>query len=145
MRKFIYILAALTLAFFSRYGTASAFTKGTEQECIKCHTLTNEQAATVMKAFIPDIKVLNVLPGPIKGIWEIDFESAGKKNIVYLDFSKKILIAGNIIDTQTKVNYAKESFDKLNKIDVSQIPLDNALVMGSKDAAHKVIVFDDPE
>jgi thiol:disulfide interchange protein DsbC len=145
MRKFIYILVALTLALFSRYENAYAFTKGAEQECSKCHTLNADQAAEVMKPFAPDVKVLNILPGPIKGIWEVDFESGGKKSVVYLDYSKKILIAGNLIDTRTKINYSKESFDKLNKIDFSQIPLDNALVMGSKDAAHKIVVFDDPE
>ncbi len=145
MRKFIYIVVATALAFFLRYEKAFAFAKGAEQECVKCHTLSTEQAAEVMKAFAPDIKILNVLPGPIKGIWEVDFETGGRKNVAYLDFSKKILIAGNLIDTKTKTNYAKESFDKLNKIDFSQIPLDNALVMGSKDAKYKIFVFDDPE
>lgn len=145
MRRYIYILVVLTLALLSRYENACAFTKGAEQECIKCHTINAAQVAEVMKPFVPDVKVLNVLPGPIKGIWEINFESGGKKNVIYLDYSKKILIAGNLIDTQTKINYSKESFDKLNKIDVSQIPLDNALLMGSKDAKYKILVFDDPE
>lgn len=145
MRKSLYILVALTVVLFCRYENAFAFATGADQECSKCHTLNADQAGEVIKPFAPDVKVLNVLPGPIKGIWEVDFESGGKKIVVYLDFSKKILIAGNLIDTKTKVNYSKESFDKLNKIDVSQIPLDNALVMGSKDATHKIIVFDDPE
>ncbi len=145
MRKSLYILVALTVALFCRYENAFAFAAGADQECSKCHTLNADQAGEVIKPFAPDVKVLNVLPGPIKGIWEVDFESGGKKVVVYLDFSKKILIAGNLIDTKTKVNYSKESFDKLNKIDASQIPLDNALVMGSKDATHKIIVFDDPE
>lgn len=145
MRKFTYILAAITVAIFLRYENAYAFTKGAEQECTKCHTLNVEQAADVVRPFAPDVKVLNVLPGPIKGIWEVDFESGGRKSVIYLDYSKKILIAGNLIDTKTKANYSKESFDKLNKIDVSKIPLDNALVMGSKDAKNKIIVFDDPE
>lgn len=145
MRKLAYIVAALTLAFLMRYESAFAFAKGADQECIKCHTLNTEQAGEVIKAFAPDVKILNVLPGPIKGIWEVDFETGGKKNVAYLDYSKKILIVGNLIDTKTKTNYAKESYDQLNKIDVSQIPLDNALVMGSKDAKHKIVVFDDPE
>ncbi len=145
MRKFICILVVLIIWLFSRYENAFAFSKGAEQDCIKCHTLSLEQAADVMKPFAPDVKILEVLPGPIKGIWEVDFESGGRKNLVYLDYSKKVIFAGNLIDTHTKVNYAKESFARLNKIDVSQIPLDNALVMGSKDAKYKVIVFDDPE
>lgn len=145
MRKSLYIVTALALALLMRYENAFAFAKGADQECVKCHTLSSEQAVEVMKPFAPDVKILNVLPGPVKGIWEVDFETGGKKNVAYLDYSKKILIVGNLIDTKTKANYAKERHDELNKIDVSQIPLDNALVMGSKDATHKIVVFDDPE
>ncbi len=145
MRKFLYIVTALALALFMRYENAFAFAKGADQECVKCHTLSTEQAVEVMKPFAPDVKILNVLPGPVKGIWEVDFETGGKKNVAYLDYSKKILIVGNLIDTKTKANFAKERYDELNKIDVSQIPLDNALVMGGKDAKHKIVVFDDPE
>ena len=34
---------------------------------------------------------------------------------------------------------------KINKVDVSQIPVKDALVVGRKDAKTKVIVFTDPE
>jgi len=145
MRKCLFIFAALALALFSHYENAYAFEKGADQECIKCHSLSADQAQEVMKPFAPDVKILAVLPSPLKGIWEIDIETGGKKSVVYIDYSRKLLIAGNLIDIKTKVNYSKESFDKLNKIDFSQIPLDNALVMGSKDAKYKIAVFDDPE
>jgi thiol:disulfide interchange protein DsbC len=145
MRRFIYILAALTLVFLSRHENAYAFAKGAEQECIKCHTLSSDQARDVLKELIPDIKILDVKQGPIKGFWEVDMESGGKKGLFYVDFSKKKIISGNIFDIKTKTNYTKESFDKLNKVDVSQIPLDNAIVMGDKNAKNKIIVFDDPD
>ncbi len=145
MRKYIYILAALTLALFSRYENAYAFAKGADQECVKCHTLSADQARDLFKELVPDIKILEIKEGPMKGLWEVDMESGGKKGLFYVDFSKKNLIAGNIIDIKTKANYTKENFDRLNKIDFSQIPLNNALVMGSKDAKYKIVVFDDPE
>lgn len=145
MRKYIYILAALTLALFSRYENAYAFAKGADQECVKCHSLSADQARDLLKELVPDIKILEIKAGPMKGLWEVDMESGGKKGLFYVDFSKKNLIAGNVIDIKTKANYTKESFDRLNKVDFSQIPLDNALVMGSKDAKYKIVVFDDPE
>ncbi|MFI5294004.1 MAG: disulfide isomerase DsbC N-terminal domain-containing protein [Thermodesulfovibrionales bacterium] len=145
MRKFIYILAALTLALFSRYENAYAFAKGADQECVKCHTLSSDQAKDVLKELIPDIKILEIKTGPMKGLWEVDLESGGKKSLLYVDFSKKNIFSGNIFDIKTKTNYTKESFDRLSKVDFSQIPLDNALVMGSKDAKYKIVVFDDPE
>ena len=99
----------------------------------------------MLKPFAPDVKILDIKKSPLVGLWEIAIESGAKKNVVYLDYSKKVLILGNLIDTKTKTNYYKESFDSINKIDVSQIPLGNALVMGDKGAKHKIIVFDDPE
>lgn len=145
MRKIILIAAVLSLAVIYGRGNSYAFPKGEEKECSKCHTLTSDQAQEVLKPFAPDVKVLYIKPSPLIGIWEIAIESGAKKNIVYLDYSKKVLILGNLIDTKTKTNFYKESFDSINKIDVSQIPLGNALVMGSKEAKHKIIVFDDPE
>ncbi len=144
MRKFLLIIA-LSLAVLMGYGKAYAFPKGEEKGCVKCHTLTADQAREVLKPFAPDVKILDIKQSPLIGLWEIAIESGAKKNIVYLDYSGKILILGNLIDAKTKANYYKESFDSLNKIDVSQIPLGNALVMGDKEAKHKIIVFDDPE
>ena len=145
MRKLTFIIAALLLALLSQHENAFAFAKGAEQECIKCHSLSADEAGTLLKALVPDIKVLEIKNGPVKGLWEVDFESGGKKSLFYVDFSKKNIVSGNIFDIKTKTNYTKDSFDKLNKVEVSQIPLDNALVLGDKNAKNKIIVFDDPE
>jgi thiol:disulfide interchange protein DsbC len=145
MRKLKYIVVALLLVLLMRHENAFAFAKGAEQECVKCHSFNAEEAGTLLKTLVPDIKILEIKDGPIKGFWEVDFESGGKKSLFYVDFSKRNIISGNIFDIKTKINYTKESFDKLNKVDVSQIPLDNALVMGDKNAKNKIIVFDDPD
>lgn len=145
MRKLIFIIAALAVVILSRYENAYAFAKGADQECVKCHTLNADQAKDLLKELVPDIKILEVKQGPIKGFWEVDMESGGKKGLFYVDYGKKNLVAGNIFDIKTRVNYTKDSFDRLNKVDFSQIPLDNALVMGSKDAKNKIVVFDDPD
>jgi thiol:disulfide interchange protein DsbC len=145
VRKIILIAAVLSLAVIFGRGNSYAFPKGEEKECSKCHTLSAEQAKDVLKPFAPDVKILDIKQSPLVGIWEIAIESGAKKNVLYLDYSKKILILGNLINTKTKTNYYKESYDSINKIDFSQIPLDNALVMGPKDAKHKIVVFDDPE
>ncbi len=128
----------------SHYGTASAFDK-CDQNCEKCHTLSTDQAKELFKELGPDINVLGVQAGPVKGFWEVDIEAGGRKNVVYVDYSKKTVIAGNIIDIKTKTSYTQESLQKISKVDVSSIPLTNSVVMGDKDAKYKIIVFDDPE
>lgn len=117
-----------------------------EHECTKCHQITNEEVLKVLtEAGFPEAKVIEVRSGPLKGIWEIAFEAESRKNIGYLDFSKQKIIIGNIINLKTRTNLTGERFYELNKIDVSQIPLGDALVAGDKNARYKVIVFTDPD
>ncbi len=144
MRKVILSALVVFAAVLMQYDFAASFAKG-EQDCTKCHTINADQAREVLKGLIPDIKVLDLKPGPINGIWEVAMEAGGKKGILYLDYAKKKVIAGNIFDIEKRINFTKESFDKINKVDVSSIPLEKALVMGDKNAKYKVVVFDDPD
>jgi hypothetical protein len=107
--------------------------------------LSIDEALILLKDLDPNVKVIAVKAGPVEGLWEVDIESGGKKLAVYVDNSKKYLISGSIIDMKAKRNLTQERLDEINKIDVSQIPLDDALVMGDKEAKYRVIVFDDPE
>ena len=135
---FLFILALLPI------GSASCFeTKG--QDCAKCHTLGNDEARDLLKGFFPDIKILDIRVSPARASWEVFSESAGKKGLVYIDFSKKYLFLGQIISIKEKRNLTQERFNQLNKIDVSQIPLEDALVMGDPKAKIRVIAFDDPD
>lgn len=144
MKRLSLLLFALLLL-FATGRNAGAFAKGAEQECSKCHTLDAAQAKDSLKELAPDIKILEVNPAAIPGLWEIGVESGGRKTIVYLDFSKKkVILGGNIIAIAEKKNYTKETFDRINKVDLSEIPLENSIVMGPKDAKKKVVVFDDP-
>jgi thiol:disulfide interchange protein DsbC len=136
MRKFlIVLLAAITIIALN---IPDAF--GIEESA----KLTNEDAQNVLKEAIPDVKIIDVRPAQIKGLWEIAIETKGKKGILYLDFSKNYAIFGSILDLKTKANLTQERYIEINKVDVSKIPLDDALVMGDKDAKYRVIVFDDP-
>ena len=104
-----------------------------------------DEALTLLKNLDPNIKVTAVKPSPIGGLWEVDIEAGGKKGLVYLDATKKYLISGAIIAIHEKKNLTQERLDEINKVDVSQIPLDDAVVIGDKEAKYRVIVFDDPE
>jgi thiol:disulfide interchange protein DsbC len=137
MRKFlIVLLAAITIIALN---IPDAF--GIEESA----KLTNEDAQNVLKEAIPDVKIIDVCPAQIKGLWEIAIETKGQKRILYLDFSKNYAIIGSILDLKTKANLTQERYIKINKVDVSKIPLDDALMMGDKDAKYRVIVFDDPD
>jgi thiol:disulfide interchange protein DsbC len=144
MRKaYIIFLVFLSLLLF--LCTDSFSFGGCEPECQKCHTLNNDEAKELLKDLIPDLKVIEVRIAPAKGLWEIAVESKGKKGIAYVDFAKENVIIGQIVKIKTRENLTRERFEELNRIDFSQIPLDNALVMGNPEAEKKVVIFDDPD
>jgi len=115
------------------------------QDCSKCHALKKEEADALLKIFNKSIKVLSVTRSKAKYLWEVSYESDGKKGIIYIDLPKKHLLSGTILDLQSKKNLTQEKLSEITRVNVSQIPLRDALVIGDKNAKQKVIVFDDPE
>ncbi len=143
-RLFCLVLVFSSVTFFGAQGKALGF-GGCEEDCTKCHTLNAKEAGEVLKPLIPDIKVLEVRMAPAKGLWEVALESKGKKGIAYVDFSKENVFIGQIVKIKTRQNLTRKRFVELNRVDFSKIPLDNALVLGNPKAAHRVVVFDDPD
>jgi thiol:disulfide interchange protein DsbC len=115
------------------------------QDCSKCHTLKKDEADTLLRIFNKNVKVLSVSRSKAKYLYEVSYESDGKKGLVYIDFPKKHLISGQVLDLQSRKNLTQERLSEITKVNVSQIPLKDALVIGNRDAKQKVIVFDDPE
>jgi thiol:disulfide interchange protein DsbC len=118
---------------------------GKGQDCSKCHTLSKVEAEALLKAAIPNVRILEIRTAPVKSMWEIDVESNGKRGLVYLDFSKQYLFSGAIIDIRDMKNVTRERFTEINRVNVSDIPLKDALVLGRRNARKKVIVFTDPD
>jgi len=112
-------------------------------DCKDCHQLTREEAAEILQGVTGT--VIDVNFSEVPGLWVVDLDQQGKKFPIYLDFSKQFLISGRVVRLATKEDVTEKHFLALNKIDVAQIPLDDALVLGKAAAVHKIIVFDDPE
>jgi thiol:disulfide interchange protein DsbC len=146
MRKIFCVMLLAVLVFASQACAVSE--KGHDKkahDCAKCHILKNDEAASILKDMIPDANILGVTQGPVKGLWEVMIQAGGRKGIVYIDYSKKNFFSGAIIDLKEKKNLTQESYDQLNRVDVSKIPLGDALVLGDKNAKYKVVVFSDPD
>ncbi len=144
------IAAATIFALTLVIGTGTAFPYAkTGEDCTKCHALNVDQARTILDGLIPGVKVLMVQQAPIAGLWELGIDTSGSKMIVYLDYSKKHIISpatrGELVSLKTRASLTQESLQLINKVDVSKIPLKDALVMGDKTAKHRIIVFDDPD
>ncbi len=135
----LFIVSLLSLSF--GIPNVSAFGKqGCSGECTDCHTLTKKEAAGLLhtekyRAVVKEVKLSSV-----KGLWEVHVEQGDKKLVLYIDFAKQNLVEGRFTPLE-KIGKGPD----LKIIDRSLIPLDRAILFGSKTAKHKVIVFDDPD
>jgi len=138
-----FLLILLTALFFtsSAYAmTADGCGAGT---CADCHSITKEEAGKLLGNLVD--KVNSVDFSEIPGMWVAEVEKDQKKLPIYIDFSKQYLVSGNVIRLNDKTNLTRQRSAMMNKIDVSRIPLDDALLLGEATAKTKVIVFTDPE
>jgi thiol:disulfide interchange protein DsbC len=153
MRKTVFILVAV-LFIFATCCIALSRDKHDKKahDCANCHTLKNDEAAAVLKNMVPDVKILNISQSPVKGFWEVFLQSKGRQGLLYIDYSKKVFFSGAMFDIASQNNLTKTSAETLSrqhadllKIDVSKIPLEDALVLGDKKAKYRIIVFSDPD
>lgn len=112
-------------------------------DCRDCHALSKKEAATLLKGKVTE--VVEVKRSQVPGLWDVEAIHKGRKIPLYIDFSKQYLLSGNIVRLTSGENLTRQSFIKMNKVDISRIPLGDAIIIGNPAALHKIIVFDDPE
>jgi thiol:disulfide interchange protein DsbC len=139
----------LTLAFacllIAAPSTSDAFTAGGcgAGACTDCHSLKPEEAARILG--VRQEQILSIGMSPVKGLWETAVEKDGQKWPVYIDFSKEYIVSGQIFQVSSRLNLTGNRMMALNRVDVSQIPLNGAIIVGRKEAKQRIIVFDDPD
>jgi|SRR5208283_2796945 len=138
------VFAAVILFFYAV--PAHTFSEsGCDGDCKKCHSITNEDVMGMLKLMNSTAKIVGIQMSPVKGLWEVTIDNMGRKSIFYTDFSKKFFIAGPIVEFANGSKGTQEQVQNNRKIDVSRIPLGDAMVLGSRSAHIKVIVFTDPD
>lgn len=141
--QFIVIAAMLFLAPVLA-GASVAEHPGCSGSCMECHKIERKEADAVVKKLKdagnlpPNAEIKDVKLAPAGGLWQIDIDANGRTGALFLDFSKKYLIPQVIPIEAIKKQEPR-------KIDVSKLPLKDAVVLGSKNAKKKVVVFTDPD
>jgi thiol:disulfide interchange protein DsbC len=111
--------------------------------CADCHSITKEETKQILGSMVD--KVNHVEFAEVPGMWVVEIEKDSRKIPVYIDFSKRYLVSGNVIRLEDKENVTQTRAARMNRIDISKIPLADALVLGKSSAKNKVIVFTDPQ
>jgi len=131
---FIVVLALIFMPLL--LSLSEAADKG-DKISLDCPRLEKKDAQAIVGKVIPDGTVTDVKESPIKGVWQIDIEKEGQHGAIFLDCSRKYLM-GQIIPVEAVGRQAPPQ-----KVDVSKIPLDSAILLGAKEAPKKIIVFSD--
>lgn len=125
-------------------------------KCSDCHSLEQAEAERILSKGVD--RVLKVEFAEVPGLWLIEVEKDKQRFPLYLDFSKKYLVAGNVIRLADGQNLTQQRMSKggpppaaaeppppPKKVDLTRIPLDDALLVGKATARKKVVVFTDPQ
>lgn len=156
MKKITYssfpvLLISLVIQFALTVDTAGAFQQGpgaagcAAGECRDCHSLERKEVATLLKAGgVKEGDILSIDLSVVPGLWEVEIAQNGVTRAVLIDFSKEFLVQGQVFRLAPPSD-AKKGPQPAKVIDISKIPLDDALLIGKADATRKIIVFDDPE
>ncbi len=145
MRSQLAILGIAACLVFPSLHAARAYQteSGPSKKCTECHKMDREEAGKLLGKFVE--RVVDVVPGPFPGTWEVVVEKGGRKYPLYMDYSGKYLFNGQVIRMSDMENLTGLRYTDLNRVDVSAIPLDDAIVVGKSAAKKKVVVFDDPD
>jgi len=124
---------------------AAAFMKGGcgAGKCADCHSLSVAEASKLLGDGVD--RVLKVENAEMPGVWAVEAEKGDRKFPLYIDYSKSYVVTGNIFRLADKKNVTREEMAEGNHVDVSRIPLGDALILGNPEAKTRVIVFTDPE
>lgn len=147
MKRIFFAISVLSILLMC--GNAFAF-GGCESDCKKCHSLKASEVTHILaKLHAPKAKVLGIKMSPIKGLWQVTIDENGRRGVLYVGFSKKYVVGGSIFEVDTASNKTAQTIAQMPSekryVDVSKIPVGDALVMGSSKAPYKVIVFTDPD
>ncbi|MDD2852805.1 MAG: DsbC family protein [Desulfuromonadaceae bacterium] len=116
--------------------------------CSSCHSLTEKEATELLKK--TGVTVASVKHSPARGLFELLVEKEGQKGILLLDYGKKHLIQGMVVDLE-KLEPVSSHEQKATQpkqktsADVTTIPAQHAVVMGNPKGAKKLYVFTDPD
>ncbi len=107
-----------------------------------------EMKEILKKLNVPDANVIGIAESPINSVCEVVIDIVGQTKIFYLDVNKNYLILGSLVEVSTMTNKTMEAIHRIQdkkRIDIAKIPLTDAIVLGEKSAAKKIVVFTDPD
>jgi thiol:disulfide interchange protein DsbC len=94
-----------------------------------------------LKEIAPELKVTNIQPAPIKGLYEV---MAGT-DLMYITADGQYFISGHIVDLKTREDLTEPRLAEARKRLIDAVGEEAMVVFGDKSAKHTITVFTDIE
>jgi thiol:disulfide interchange protein DsbC len=130
------------IVIFNSFPTHAADNATVSKQAAGTQTLTRETAAEALAGIQGE--VLSVDTFEVPGIYKVVMKMQGQIMPFYLDATGSYLFAGNIIRIKDRTNLTEKHYRQLNPVDISTIPLADALTLGNPEATQQIVVFTDP-
>ena len=115
-----------------------------EGQCADCHFIEIQETKEILKDLVKEVHGVDFSEVP--GLFIVDATgNNGKRGMLYMDFSKSYVIAGNFLSIADKKNISQREMIRLRRVDLTTIPLTDSLVIGNPGAPKKLILFTDPQ
>jgi thiol:disulfide interchange protein DsbC len=111
--------------------------------CAACHSLSKAEAETLLKNFG---EVKDVKPAPVKGLYEVILQQGSRQMAAYVDFGKKLILAGPIYAIATSKVISPLPVEvpvKLSKTQQDRIRIEDSIVMGNRNGKKRLFVVTD--
>ena len=148
LKKLIIALAVSVISTSSSFAMDAMTKEGCTHDCVTCHKLTEKDAGELLKK--TGVTVKSVKQSPSKGLFEVLVEKDSKQGILLIDFGKKNLIQGVMVNLESLQPVSAHSPElsqpkQVSSVDVATIPADKAVIMGNSKGSKKLYVFTDPD
>jgi thiol:disulfide interchange protein DsbC len=119
--------------------------EGCGGDCASCHSLSIKEANALVKGL--GGRVTQVKFPAMRGVWELDMESNGKKGVAYVDYGKKHIIPGPIFSLATKkpIGDGAQQAAAVTKVNPALLTPANSIVLGNPQGKKRLYVFTDPD
>lgn len=145
LKELLFALAVSVLIASPSFAMAK---EGCGGECASCHSLTEKEASELLKK--TGVTVKSIKQAPARGLFELLVEKGGQQGLFFLDYGKKHILQGVLVDLGTLQPVAAHKQNlpqpkQVTSLDPKTIPAEHAFIMGNPKGAKKLYVFDDPD
>ena len=140
----IFFTAAIMIMILPSFTYAFGEAGCGEGQCADCHFIEIQETKEILKDLVKEVHGVDFSEVP--GLFIVDATgNNGKRGMLYMDFSKSYVVAGDFLSIADKKNISTREMIRLRRVDLTTIPLTDSLVIGNPGAPKKLIVFTDPQ